>query len=49
VSYPLRSVLDEPRPAAPPALAWWDWALVAVVTLSAVLKDSYGGDCCTDR
>ncbi len=38
VSYPLRSVLDETRPAAPPALAWWDWALVAVVTLSAVLE-----------
>jgi signal transduction histidine kinase len=38
VSNPLRSVLDEPRPAAPPARAWWDWALVAVVTVSAVLE-----------
>lgn len=38
MSNPLRSVLDEPRPAAPPARAWWDWALVAVVTVSAVLE-----------
>ena len=34
----LRSVLDEPRPSAPPARVWRDWALLAVVTVFAVLE-----------
>src|SRR5919199_352247 len=38
VSYPLRAVLGEPPPAGPPALGGGGWALVAVVTLSAVLE-----------
>ncbi len=38
VSNPLRFVLDEPRPSAPPARVWRDWALFAVVTVSAVLE-----------
>lgn len=38
VSNPLRSLLEEPRPSAPPARVWRDWALLAVVTVSAVLE-----------
>lgn len=38
VSNPLRSLLEEPRPSAPPARVWRDWALLAVVTLSGVLE-----------
>ena len=38
VSNPLRSLLGEPRPSAPPARVWRDWALLAVVTVSAVLE-----------
>ncbi|MCW2760737.1 MAG: sensor histidine kinase [Marmoricola sp.] len=38
VSNPLRSVLAEPRPSAPPARVWRDWALLAVVTVAAVLE-----------
>lgn len=38
VSNPLRSVLDEPRPSAPPARVWRDWALLAAVMVSAVLE-----------
>ena len=38
VSNPLRSLLAEPRPPAPPARVWRDWALLAVVTVSAVLE-----------
>ena len=38
VSNPLRSVLDEPRPSAPPVRVWRDWALVAVVTVAGVLE-----------
>lgn len=35
---PLRSVLAEPRPAAPPARVGRDWALLAVVAVSGVLE-----------
>jgi hypothetical protein len=38
VSNPLRSLLEEPRPSAPPARVWRDWALLAVVTVSGVLE-----------
>jgi signal transduction histidine kinase len=38
VSNPLRSLLEEPRPSAPPARVWRDWALLAVVTVTAVLE-----------
>lgn len=36
-AYP-RSVWDEPRPARGAARLWWDWALVAVLLLAAVLE-----------
>ena len=35
---PLRSVLDEPRAPSPPARVWWDWVLVGVVAVSALLE-----------
>ncbi len=38
MSNPLRSVLDEPRPSAPPARVWRDWAVLGVVTVSGVLE-----------
>ncbi len=38
MSNPLRSLLEEPRPTAPPARVWRDWALLAVVTVSAALE-----------
>ncbi|HSU01418.1 MAG TPA: histidine kinase [Nocardioides sp.] len=38
MSNPLRSLLQEPRPAAPPARVWRDWALLAVVTVAAALE-----------
>ena len=38
VSNPLRSLLEEPRPSAPPVRVWRDWALLAVVTVSGVLE-----------
>ena len=38
VSNPLRSVLDEPRPSAPPARVWRDWALLGLVTVCAALE-----------
>jgi len=38
VSHPLRSLLAEPRPSAPPARVWRDWALLAVVTVAGVLE-----------
>ncbi len=38
VSNPLRSLLGEPRPSAPPARVWRDWALLAGVTVSGVLE-----------
>lgn len=34
----IRSVWDEPRPADPPARAWWDWALVGVFVGAAVIE-----------
>lgn len=37
VSNPLRSLLEEPRPSAPPVRVWRDWALLAAVTVSGVL------------
>lgn len=38
VSHPLRSVLEEPRPSAPPVRVWRDWALLAFVTVAGVLE-----------
>ena len=38
VSNPLRSLLSEPRPSAPPARMWRDWALLGLVTISGVLE-----------
>ena len=38
VSNPLRSLLEEPRPSAPPVRVGRDWALLAFVTVSAVLE-----------
>jgi signal transduction histidine kinase len=38
VSSPLRSLLEEPRPPAPPVRVWRDWALLAVVTVTGVLE-----------
>lgn len=38
VSNPLRSLLEEPRPSAPPVRVWRDWALLAFVTVSGVLE-----------
>ncbi|MFC6420729.1 sensor histidine kinase [Ornithinimicrobium tianjinense] len=35
---PLRAVLDEPRPSAPPVRVWRDWALVTVVAVCVVLE-----------
>lgn len=41
---PLRSLLDEPRPAAPPVRVWRDWVLLAVVVVSGVLEGVLDGD-----
>ena len=38
VTKALRSLLEEPRPSAPPIRVWRDWALLAVVTVSGVLE-----------
>src|SRR4051794_17947537 len=38
VSNPLRSLLKEPRPSAPPVRVWRDWALLAVVTVPGLLE-----------
>jgi signal transduction histidine kinase len=38
VSNPLRSLLEEPRPSAPPARVRRDWALLAAVVLTGVLE-----------
>ncbi len=38
VSNPLRSLLEEPRPEAPPVRVWRDWMLLAAVTVSVVLE-----------
>lgn len=35
---PLRALLEEPRPSAPPVRVWRDWALLAVVSVSGVLE-----------
>ena len=34
----MRSLLEEPRPSAPPVRVWRDWALLAVVTVSGLLE-----------
>ncbi len=44
VSSVVRSLRDEPRPAAPPARVWRDWALVAVLLLTAVLEGIFRTD-----
>ena len=38
MSNPLRSLLEEPRPSAPPVRVWRDWALLAFVTVCGVLE-----------
>ena len=38
VSNPVRSLMEEPRPSAPPVRVWRDWALLAVVMVSGVLE-----------
>ncbi len=38
MSDPLRSLLREPRPSAPPVRVWRDWALLAFVTFAGVLE-----------
>jgi signal transduction histidine kinase len=38
VTKALRSLLEEPRPSAPPVRVWRDWALLAVVTVSGLLE-----------
>lgn len=38
VSNPLRSMLEEPRPSAPPVRVWRDWALLAFVMVCGVLE-----------
>jgi signal transduction histidine kinase len=40
----IRSVLAEPRAPNPPALAWWDWALVAALMVSAVAESIFRPD-----
>ncbi|HVK20575.1 MAG TPA: sensor histidine kinase [Actinokineospora sp.] len=41
---PLRSVWDEPRPSPPPPRPWWDWALVTVLVVGAVLEGTLRPD-----
>lgn len=41
---PLRSLLEEPRPLPPPVRVWADWALLALVTVLAVLEWSVRDD-----
>ena len=38
VSNPLRPLLEQPRPSAPPVRVWRDWALLALVWVAAVLE-----------
>ena len=38
MSNPLRALLAEPRPPAPPVRVWRDWALLVVVAVSGVLE-----------
>ena len=40
----VRSLRDEPRAAAPPARVWRDWALAAVLLLTAVLEGIFRTD-----
>ncbi len=44
VSNPLRSLLEEPRPSAPPVRVWRDWALLAFVTVCVVLEGALRED-----
>jgi len=44
ISSVLRSLRDEPRAAAPPPRVWRDWALVAVLLLTAVLEGIFRSD-----
>ncbi|GHH43171.1 two-component sensor histidine kinase [Lentzea cavernae] len=40
----MRSVWDEPRPVRAAARLWWDWALVAVLLVGAVLETALRPD-----
>ncbi|WP_159944469.1 MULTISPECIES: sensor histidine kinase [unclassified Nocardiopsis] len=40
----LRSVWDEPRPCDPPPRRWWDWALVGVFAVAAVVEGALRPD-----
>lgn len=40
----LRSVLAEPRAPGPPARAWWDWALVGALLLTAAGEATFRSD-----
>jgi len=44
ISSVLRSLRDEPRAAAPPPRVWRDWALVAVLLLTAVVEGIFRPD-----
>jgi signal transduction histidine kinase len=44
ISGVVRSLRDEPRPAAPPSRVWRDWALVAGLLLTAVLEGIFRTD-----
>ena len=44
ISSVVRSLRDEPRAAAPPPRVWRDWALVAVLLLTAVLEGIFRTD-----
>ena len=44
ISSVVRSLRDEPRAAAPPPRVWRDWALVAVLLLTAVLEGIFRSD-----
>lgn len=44
MSNPLRSLLEEPRPAPAPARVWRDWALLGLVTVLAMLEWSLRDD-----
>ncbi len=44
ISSVIRSLRDEPRAAAPPPRGWRDWALVAVLLLTAVLEGIFRSD-----
>ncbi len=44
ISSVLRSLRDEPRAAAPPPRVWRDWALVAVLLVTAVIEGIFRTD-----